>query len=29
MPRRGPVPKREIPPDPKFGSVIVAKFIND
>jgi len=29
MPRKGPVPKREIPPDPKFGSVLVAKFIND
>ena len=29
MPRRGPVPKREIPPDPKFGSVLVAKFINN
>ncbi len=29
MPRRGPVPKREIPPDPKYGSVLVAKFINN
>jgi len=29
MPRKGPVPKREIPPDPKFGSVLVAKFINN
>ncbi len=29
MPRRGPVPKREVPPDPKFGSVLVAKFINN
>ncbi len=28
MPRKGPVPKREIPPDPKYGSVLVAKFIN-
>jgi len=28
MPRRGPVPKREILPDPKYGSVLVAKFIN-
>ena len=29
MPRRGPVPKREIPLDPKYGSVLVAKFINN
>ncbi|MFN3407150.1 MAG: 30S ribosomal protein S7 [Caldimicrobium sp.] len=29
MPRKGPVPKRETPPDPKFGSVLVAKFINN
>ncbi|MCD6489969.1 MAG: 30S ribosomal protein S7 [Thermodesulfobacterium sp.] len=29
MPRRGPAPKREIPPDPKYGSVLVAKFINN
>lgn len=29
MPRKGPVPKREIPPDPKFGSVLVEKFINN
>lgn len=29
MPRRGVVQKREILPDPKFGDVIVAKFIND
>ncbi|AEH22850.1 ribosomal protein S7 [Thermodesulfobacterium geofontis OPF15] len=29
MPRKGPVPKREIPPDPKFRSVLVAKFINN
>ena len=28
MPRRKVVEKREIFPDPKFGSVIVAKFIN-
>jgi small subunit ribosomal protein S7 len=28
MPRKGPVPKREILPDPKFGSVLVAKFIS-
>lgn len=29
MPRRGVVQKREILPDPKFGDVVVAKFIND
>jgi small subunit ribosomal protein S7 len=28
MPRRREVPKREILPDPKFGSQEVAKFIN-
>jgi small subunit ribosomal protein S7 len=28
MPRKGPVPRREILPDPKYGSVLVAKFIN-
>ncbi|AMM40291.1 30S ribosomal protein S7 [Candidatus Desulfofervidus auxilii] len=28
MPRKGPAPKREILPDPKYGSVLVAKFIN-
>lgn len=28
MPRRREVPKREILPDPKFGSVDVAKFMN-
>src|SRR5260364_60013 len=28
MPRRREVPKREILPDPKFGSVEVAKFMN-
>ena len=28
MPRRREVPKREILPDPKFGSVDVAKFAN-
>jgi small subunit ribosomal protein S7 len=28
MPRRREVPKREILPDPKFGSVEVSKFIN-
>lgn len=29
MPRRGTVQKREILPDPKFGDIVVAKFIND
>jgi len=28
MPRRREVPKREILPDPKFGSVDLAKFVN-
>ncbi|GIW47365.1 MAG: 30S ribosomal protein S7 [Deltaproteobacteria bacterium] len=28
MPRKGPVPKRQIPPDPRYGDVTVAKFIN-
>jgi len=28
MPRRREVPKREILPDPKFGSVLVSKFVN-
>ena len=28
MPRKGPVPRREIPPDTKYNSVLVAKFIN-
>ena len=28
MPRRREVPKREIQPDPKFGSVDLAKFMN-
>ncbi|MBE6036994.1 MAG: 30S ribosomal protein S7 [Clostridiales bacterium] len=28
MPRRGNVPKREILPDPVYGSVVVAKLIN-
>ncbi|MFN3921911.1 MAG: 30S ribosomal protein S7 [Caldimicrobium sp.] len=29
MPRKGPVPKRKVPPDPKYGSVLVGKFINN
>ena len=28
MPRRRDVPKREVLPDPKFGSQDVSKFIN-
>lgn len=28
MPRKGPVPPREILPDPKYGDVIVHKLIN-
>ena len=28
MPRRGNVPKREVLPDPVYGSVVVAKLIN-
>jgi len=28
MPRRREVPKREILPDPKFGDVTLAKFVN-
>ncbi|NLK52601.1 MAG: 30S ribosomal protein S7 [Syntrophomonadaceae bacterium] len=28
MPRKGPVPKREILPDPIYNSVVVTKFIN-
>jgi small subunit ribosomal protein S7 len=28
MPRKGPVSKRKIQPDPVYGSVLVAKFIN-
>ncbi len=28
MPRRREVPKREILPDPKYGSMILSKFIN-
>jgi len=28
MPRRREVPKRDILPDPKYGNVTVAKFIN-
>ena len=28
MPRRGNVPKREILPDPMYGSVLVTKLVN-
>ena len=28
MPRRREVPKREVLPDPKFGDLLVAKFVN-
>ncbi len=28
MPRKGPVPSREIPPDPKYGDVLVHKLVN-
>ncbi len=28
MPRRGPVPKREIPPDPVYKDSLVQRFIN-
>ena len=28
MPRKGPVTKREILPDPKFGSVLASRFMN-
>ncbi len=28
MPRKGPVPKREVLPDPLYGSKLVTKFIN-
>jgi len=28
MPRKGPVPKRKVLPDPKFNSILVAKFVN-
>ncbi|MCS7064672.1 MAG: 30S ribosomal protein S7 [Fimbriimonadales bacterium] len=28
MPRKGPVPKRQVPPDPIYDSVLVTKFIN-
>ena len=29
MPRKGPVPKREVLPDPIYGSVVVTKLVNN
>ena len=29
MPRKGPVPKREVLPDPVYGNIVVAKLINN
>ena len=29
MPRKGSVPKREVLPDPVYGSVVVSKLINN
>ena len=29
MPRRGNVPKREILPDPMYGSVLVTRLVNN
>ena len=28
MPRKGPVPKREVLPDPLYSSRLVTKFVN-
>ncbi|MCL6624635.1 MAG: 30S ribosomal protein S7, partial [Fimbriimonadales bacterium] len=28
MPRKGPVPKRQVAPDPVYGSELVQRFIN-
>jgi len=28
MPRKGPVPKRSVLPDPRYGSQLITKFIN-
>ena len=28
MPRKGPVPKREVLPDPLYGSVLISRFMN-
>ena len=29
MPRKGSVPKREVLPDPVYGSVVVTKLVNN
>ena len=29
MPRKGPVPKREVLPDPVYGNIVVTKLINN
>ena len=29
MPRKGPVPKREVLPDPMYNSVLVTKLLNN
>ncbi len=29
MPRKGPVPKREVLPDPIYGSIVVTKLLNN
>ena len=29
MPRKGPIPKRELLPDPKYGNLKLAKFVNN
>ncbi|MFL5718688.1 MAG: 30S ribosomal protein S7, partial [Chloroflexota bacterium] len=28
MPRKGPAPKRQLPPDPVYNSTMVTRFIN-
>ncbi|HBK84763.1 MAG TPA: 30S ribosomal protein S7, partial [Firmicutes bacterium] len=28
MPRKGPVPKRDVLPDPIYGSKLITRFIN-
>ena len=28
VPRKGPVPKREVLPDPVYGNLLVSEFIN-
>ena len=29
MPRKGPVPKREVLPDPIYGDIVVTKLVNN